>query len=487
MRSVRFTRRTFVTGVGAAGAATLVGGTPPASAAPVDTGQWTAPATISGEAIHAVLMHNGEVLFFSYIEGNPDVDHTSYVGTWDYRTGVSRDAPLPYDRDIFCCGMNSLPDGRQYVAGGHDPHTGQRSDPNGVLETDVYNPANRTWTRGPLMSESRWYPTNVGLPSGRSLVLGGGEEGTKLSVTIDSYDPSTNRLTTLPGTANRSVGMYPRLLLAPDGRLAKVGPARATLFFNTQTNSWGNGPSMLFGTRQAGGVVLLSGGDRVLTFGGRPNTSGGPTVTSEILNLTGTPRWQSTGSLNHARVHANGVVLPDGTVLAVGGGQSSTRTGPQRIAELYDPATGRWTDMAAQVASRMYHSTALLLPDARVFSGGQQGTHARTVELFSPPYLFRGPRPVISSAGTTVARGGSLSVSSAQAASIRRVALVKPGAVTHQVNTDQRHLLLTFTTSGSTLTARLPSNTMLTPPGYYMVFILDTLGVPSVASWVRVT
>jgi hypothetical protein len=67
------------------------------------------------------------------------------------------------------------------------------------------------------------------------------------------------------------------------------------------------------------------------------------------------------------------------------------------------------------------------------------------------------------------------------------VALVKPGAVTHQVNTDQRHLFLSFTTSGSTLTARLPSNTMLTPRGYYMVFILDTLGVPSVASWVRVT
>lgn len=244
---------------------------------------------------------------------------------------------------------------------------------------------------------------------------------------------------------------------------------------------------MSFGARQAGGSVLLSGGDRVLAFGGRTTSSAQPTASAEILNLTGTPRWQATGSLRFARAHANGVVLPDGTVLAVGGGQSGTITGPQRTAELYDPATGRWTLMASQVAGRMYHSTALLLPDGRVFSGGQSGPHANTVELFSPPYLFRGARPTISSASATASRGGSIALSSGEAADVRRVALIKPGAVTHQVNTDQRHLFLTFTRSGDNLTAQLPANTTLTPPGYYMLFVLNALGVPSVAKWVRLT
>ena len=476
-----------MTGLGATGAATLLGGTSPASAAPVDVGQWAAPVQIGGQAIHAVLMHNGEVLFFSYIEGNPAVDHTSYVGTWDYRTGMSRQAPLGYERDIFCCGMNSLPDGRQFVSGGHDPHTGKRSDPNGVLETDLYDPDTRSWSRGPLMSESRWYPTNMGMPSGRTLIIGGGEENSKLSVKIDSYDPGTNTRTTLPATANRAVGMYPRLHLGPDGRIVKTGPARRVDFFDPASDSWSQGPSMSFGARQAGGSVLLSGGDRVLAFGGRTTSSAQPTASAEILNLTGTPRWQATGSLRFARAHANGVVLPDGTVLAVGGGQSGTITGPQRTAELYDPATGRWTLMASQVAGRMYHSTALLLPDGRVFSGGQSGPHANTVELFSPPYLFRGARPTISSASATASRGGSIALSSGEAADVRRVALIKPGAVTHQVNTDQRHLFLTFTRSGDNLTAQLPANTTLTPPGYYMLFVLNALGVPSVAKWVRLT
>jgi hypothetical protein len=160
-------------------------------------------------------------------------------------------------------------------------------------------------------------------------------------------------------------------------------------------------------------------------------------------------------------------------------------TGPHLAAELYDPATGRWSVMASQQAGRMYHSTALLLPDGRVFSGGQVGTFGKTAEIYSPPYLFRGPRPVISSADSTATRGTSVVVRSAQATAVTKIALVRPGAVTHQVNTDQRHLFLTFTTSGEAITARLPSNSNLTPPGYYMLFLLNAEGVPSVAKWVQ--
>ena len=368
----RCSRRTFMVGMGAVGAASLVTtSVPSASAAAVDVGEWAAPVEIGGEAIHAVLMHNNEVLFFSYIEGNPTVDHTSYVGTFDYRTGSARPAPLTYDRDVFCCGMNSLPDGRQFVSGGHDAHTGKRSDPNGVLDTDVYDPLDRSWTPGPLLSESRWYPTNVGMPSGGTLIVGGGENNSKLSVKIDSYDPVGNVITTLPATANRSVGMYPRLHLTPSGTIVKAGPARATWFFDPVASRWSQGPSMRNGNRSRGSTVLLAGGDRLLTFGGAASNTAAPTVTAEILNLSGTPQWQYTGSLTHARIHANGVVLPDGTVLAVGGGTSGQITGPRLAAELYDPATGQWSVMASQQAGRMYHSTALLLSDGRVSREGR--------------------------------------------------------------------------------------------------------------------
>jgi hypothetical protein len=485
-------RRSFL-GLGAAVGASIV--LPPfrgvAAAAvgdPATVGQWTAPFDIGGQAIHAAMMHNGDVLFFSYVEGNPTVDHTSYVGTWNYRTNQVREANYTYHRDIFCTGMNVLPDGRLFVAGGHDHNTGKRSDPKGVAETDTYDPLTRIWTPGPIMNEKRWYPTNVSSPDGLSYVFGGFEERGANSVTVERFDHGPRTMTTLPSSANKSLGTYPRMHVMPNGRIAKVGSGKRTWYFNRATNSWSGGPNMLFGNRALGSSVLLAGATRVLTFGGRLSSSRPSTRTAEVLDLTAaTPAWRSTGSMTFARSHANGVILPDGTVLAVGGGASGTETGPVRSAEMYDPVTGRWTPMAEQVAGRMYHSTALLLPDGRVFSGGQAGPFAKTAEIFSPPYLFRGARPVATSAPGTVARGASLTITSPDAADVRSVALVRAGSVTHQVNTDQRHLPLSFGVNGDVITAQVPSNTALMPPSYYMLFLVNNAGVPSHATWVKVT
>lgn len=455
---------------------------------PAAQGEWSAPIDIGGEAIHATLLRTGEVMFFSYIEGSPKVDHTSYVGIFNPVTRVARAAPLTYDRDLFCAGTNVLADGRVFASGGHDPYSGLRSDVNGVFETDVFNPDTGSWSPGPRMRESRWYPTNVGMPSGRTYVFGGGETNRALAVSVESYDPGSGTMTSLPTSANKALGMYPRMYLMPNGRVAKIGPARATWFLDTATDRWVAGPNMISGNRVNGAAVLLAGASKVLTFGGRASNSSPPLATAEVLDLTAaTPRWQSTGSLRFARIHANAVVLPDGKVLALGGGTSGVRTGPQRAAEMYDPGTGQWTVMTSALASRMYHSTALLLPDGRVFTGGQQGPHAKTAEIYSPPYLFRGARPTIASAGATAPRGGSLAITSPQAAGVTSVALIRASSTTHQIDPDQRHLPLGFTVSGDDITARLPANTTLTPPGYYMLFILNGNGVPSVASWVRIT
>jgi hypothetical protein len=144
--------------------------------------------------------------------------------------------------------------------------------------------------------------------------------------------------------------------------------------------------------------------------------------------------------------------------------------------------------MAAQTAPRIYHSTAVLLPDGRVLSAGEShGSLAQTGEIFSPPYLFQGARPTISSAPGTLSYGQGFTVSTPDAASISRVALVKAGSVTHSNNFDQRYVDCTFTAGSGSLSATAPPDSNHAPPGWYMLFLVNSGGVPSVASWVQVS
>jgi hypothetical protein len=179
--------------------------------------------------------------------------------------------------------------------------------------------------------------------------------------------------------------------------------------------------------------------------------------------------------------------LPDGDVLVVGGGRVAPWDGPVRTAELFDTETETWRRMAAQDGSRMYHSTALLLPDGRVFSAGQNnGDLQRTAEIYSPPYLFRGPRPRITNAPQVARYGGTIAVETPDGGRISRVALIRAGSVTHSVNFDQRYVDLPFDRAEGGLAARIPSRASVAPPGWYMLFLVDGDGVPSVARWVRV-
>lgn len=463
----------------------------PAQADPV-VGRWAAPFSMGGIAIHASLMRNGDVLFFEYVEGPQGTDLTSRVRTWNHQTGQLFDANTGYPRDLFCVANSMLADGRVLTTGGHDPlaydyQTGQRQ-PVGVKETDVYDPSTRRWTAGPVMQQARWYPTNVLLPDQRTLIFGGQARVGSLSTTVESYDALTNTLTTLPATANKIVGIYPRMHLMPNGKILKVGTAAFSAYFDPLTSRWQNVAPMLFGQRQYGGSVLLPGANRVLTFGGRAGPAQSATNTAEILDTSmANPRWQYTTPMSFPRVLANGVVLPDGKVLVIGGGATFPYTGPVKTPELYDPVTETWTSMAPQQAGRMYHGTSLLLPDGRVLSAGQNsGPYSTMGEIFSPPYLFKGARPTITTAPSQVGYGQPLAISSPEAASISTVALIRSGSVTHQIDTDQRYISLNFTRSGTTITTTSPANGALAPPGYYMLFVVNSQGVPSVASWVQV-
>jgi hypothetical protein len=136
----------------------------------------------------------------------------------------------------------------------------------------------------------------------------------------------------------------------------------------------------------------------------------------------------------------------------------------------------------------MYHSTALLLPDGRALSAGQDnGPGQFTAQIYSPPYLFRGVRPVISSIPQSIAYAHPFTINTPNAANINSVVLMKLGNVTHSVTFDQRLIELSFVHSGSTsLIATSPPNANRAPPGYYMLVVLNGNNVPSVAKMVRV-
>jgi hypothetical protein len=182
----------------------------------------------------------------------------------------------------------------------------------------------------------------------------------------------------------------------------------------------------------------------------------------------------------------NVVYLPDGTVLGVGGNSFDRFGLPQKEALLYRPATDTWTTMAAQAMRRAYHSTALLLPDGRVLSAGDTGPGGGGVrlELYSPPYLFAGSRPVVTSVSNLLDYGGSVTVSTD--GPVDRVVLIGPTAVTHANDMSGRFVDLAVTAKGSSnISATLPANAKLAQPGFYLLFVLNASGVPSVARWVH--
>jgi hypothetical protein len=223
------------------------------------------------------------------------------------------------------------------------------------------------------------------------------------------------------------------------------------------------------------------------------------TETTFVLDMTQpNPAWRQTAPMSFRRDYHNLTLLPDGNVLVTGGGRTAGATdGSTAVleAELWSPVTETWTTMAAMQVPRLYHSTALLLPDGRVMVAGggrNAGVGAPdssrdkfSGEIFSPPYLFKGPRPTITSAPATTSYGSNLFVETPDAAAIASVSFIRTGSVTHAFNQDQRFLPLTFQPTTGGLTVQTPANGNLAPPGHYLLFIVNTTGVPSIAKIVR--
>jgi len=236
------------------------------------------------------------------------------------------------------------------------------------------------------------------------------------------------------------------------------------------------------------GKVIKAGSTYGVTTSNNPSAA-----TAYTTNLSqATPTWTQTGSMAYPRSYLSLTPLPDGTVLATGGG-TTTNAGDVNHgvlpAEDWNPATGQWTTLASMATPRLYHSIALLMPDGRVLVAGTGDLpgvpNEYNAQIFSPPYLFKGPRPTIASSPSVVQYGSNFQVSTPDASSIASVSLIRSGAVTHSFDESTRRVSLQFTASNGTLNVQAPANGADAPPGNYMLFIVNSNGVPSVASWVH--
>ncbi len=470
--------------------------------------------------------------------------------------------------DLFCAGHAWSDDGNLIVMGGSGAHGGSGIgngwegsklaylyDP--TIRFQPGNPTVTPWVPLPDLEEERWYPTvlDLGLfpqsifqDENVYLVLGGTHNGTSINsyqAWWDGTPPVSPRAWQIAvqnplsftfsgpgGGASYALGDYPRAHLTSAGRGVTAG-MRIGSAYNEHHNAllpwnqkwlsaqWQQSSERIYGSSVLFPISIVSGvQDNVLSLGGIVWASGtilGSAQTCVVSNIIN-PSWSSIASLAQPRWLLNTVLLPDGSVLAIGGERTSTTIGcaevPANTPELY--AGGTWTQMATTDIHRNYHSTALLLPSGDVLVAGGEWrkylatgangcnpppqnppgmAHAVDYQIFQPPYLFRGPRPVINPTSPPGSAwdwfyGGNYIVSFDPlplGVEVTRAVLARPGSVTHHSDGNQRIVELTVNNPGDgTLMIDVPTNNYVLPRGYYMLFLLTDQGVPSVAAWVRI-
>ena len=443
--------------------------------------------------VHVALIRNGQVLIVAG-SGNVATETNFRAAIWDPASETFLEQGLTWD--MFCNGMVTLHDGRILINGGnlrYDPFYGEPRNA-------VFDPVTGLFTDIENMRRGRWYPTVTTLGDGRVMTFSGLLDTGGTNATVEIYTVGSGWSQEFP--AGWTPPLYPRMHLSTDGRVFYAGSTRSSRFFSPATNTWstvvattnfassrGYGTSVLLPLTPANGYR-----PRVMILGG----ANPATATTEIIDLSAaTPQWQFGPSMSQPRIQLNATILPNGRVLVTGGSANDEdAVTASRNADLYDPATNTFSSAGANAFPRLYHSNALLLPDATVLlSGGnpQRGNYEARLELYSPAYLFNtdgtpAVRPTITGVTPeTVTYNSAFQVQTPDAASIASAVLVRPGTPTHAFDMDQRLVGLSFTAGSGVLNVTAPPNGNIAPPGYYMLFVLNNAGVPSIARFVRLT
>lgn len=476
---------------------------PPGTVIPADArtmGFWGPAATWPLVSVHMVLMPDGRVMsygskadgkqtaFFSVdlwdSSGAPDTGHISIANG----TGV----------DLFCNSQLLLPPASLssvpsvFMAGG-DNWTGTATTNQGNNRSTVFNTGTNTLARSSDMGRARWYSTSTTLINGETLVQGGAGGTDRPEVRQAN---GTFRLLSGADTGGYHF-MYPRNFVMPDGRVFGFDSGGRMYFVDTAgAGALFNAGSFAYAYAGFDGSAAMFRPGRILQVGGNSNAAAVIDVNS------GTPVVTATQSISSQRRLMVATLLADGQVLVTGGSPVfNDPTNANTSAEIWNPTTAQWTRGAAGARPGLYHSNALLLPDASVLvtTGGAPGPAGANpadhkAQLYYPPYFFTAagalaPRPVITSTSDWLEIGKTFSVQTTGSTGVSRVTLVKTGSGTHGFNMDQRFIELAFTRTavagGSTLAVQAPTRAGEATPGYYMLFVLDDAGVPSVARVLR--
>ncbi|MFJ6907412.1 galactose oxidase-like domain-containing protein [Streptomyces griseoluteus] len=387
-----------------------------------------------------------------------------------------------------------------------------KKDFQGIRDAFEFDPVAERYIKVDPMNEARWYPTLTTLSDGKVLSVSGLDDiGQLVPGKNEVFDPATKKWAYTPKV--RQFPTYPALFLMQNGKVfysgsnAGYGPddvGRKPGVWDVGTDRFTELPGMSDPDRlETSGTVLLppAQDERYLVIGGGGvGESELASRKTRMIDLRAPePRFVDGPSLEKGTRYPQVSVLPDDTVLVSGGSEDYRGRGDSDIlqARIYHPDSGRFTRVADPLVGRNYHSGSVLLPDGRVMFFGSDplygdrantrpGSFEQRIEIYTPPYLYRGSRPSLGAGPERIVRGGSGTFVSPHASSIRKVRLIRPSAATHVTDVDQRSIALGFSVSGNRVTVRVPANRNLVQAGWYMLFVDDDQGTPSKARWVRV-
>jgi galactose oxidase-like protein/glyoxal oxidase-like protein len=470
---------------------------PVAGAAAQITGVFGPPVTWPLIGLHVVLLPDGRVMSYGTSEQGQQGAQFVY-DVWNPTLGTESAAhtvlPNTTGTDIFCSGQSVLSSGEVLITGGDLTINGKRNFSN--QQTTVFHPQTNTVTAEAPMLYARWYPSVVSLPNGDKLVLGGREDPGTTASTPEVYRQGTGWRTLWGATSNAAFatgGLYTRAVVAPDGRVFVLGHNGKMFYLDPA----GNGQITQLTQQTLSGdwelPTLMFAPGNILSVRNQQKVV--------VIDVNGQqPVITPTTNIDQLRFWSNATVLADGEVLVTGGSAVANQlTGVAYAATIWNPATGQWTLGASAVKPRLYHSIALLLPDGSVLTGagGAPGPVKNlNMEIYYPPYLFDAfgqpaPRPAIVDSTNPLTVNQQFVVTMASADPISRVTLVRTGSATHAFNSDQRFLQFLpgsgVTQTGQFLAVQLPANVNVLIPGYYLLFVFNQAGVPSVAKIVQVS
>jgi len=449
--------------------------------------------------MHAVLLANSSrVLYWGYGQ------RADQSRLWDQTTGLytlptNQPIAVAPDENIWSGAHAHLND----AAGTVLAHSGFMTGGGVSVDTErrafLFNPTTNAFAHASELHTGRFYPTTITLPDGKPLTLFGEDHAHAPGAGVQSFEiftPGGAGAWSAPKALPFNYFYYPWTFLLPGGDLFIAGPQKPARRFDPAATPIVDNPAKQYnqissqrGVNMDGTAVLLPlkpphYESRVLILGG---SAADAQQTAEWIDLSvANPNWQALPNLNVARDKVNSVLLPDGRVMVAGGIETLPDGGPVEIFDPDDPTSG------FQLGPNMkhirgYHSAAILLPDGSIIMGGDPNGGSTPNERYLPSYFFK-PRPAITNSPATIAHGAVFSVDTPTPGAIAEVVLMRPGAVTHAFNQNQRYVGCAI--SGKTATAvkaTAPPDGTIAPPGYYLLFLVDQDRVPSAANWIRLT